>query len=153
MTRPITPVVAPYVVPVAHQFASRARAYAILYLVVDAGMAFGMYKLIALIHENSTRGMPWTAVAVCAAIVAAIAAFSIWRLRLASRATRVARRAVDDTLRFAFDTGKVGEVGPDGQIIKEMSFPITAEQFTHFLSMPRPQLAFQAPLPQATVRK
>jgi hypothetical protein len=66
---------------------------------------------------------------------------------------RVARRAVDDQLRFAFDTGKVGEVGPDGAIIPDMSFPITAEQFTHFLSMPRPQLAFQAPLPPARINQ
>ena len=154
MTRPLTPVVAPYVIPVANQFASRARAYAILYLVVDAMIAYGGYKVFAWIRYDSfAHKTPWTAIGVCAGIVAAIAAFSIWRLSVASRAMRVARRAVDDQLRFAFDTGKVGEVGPDGQIIKAMSFPITAEQFTHFLSMPRPQLAFQAPLPQATVRK
>jgi hypothetical protein len=154
MTRPLTPVNPPYVVPVAHSFASRARAYAVMFLVLDAAMAFGMYKVIMWGHDiSASKTIPWKAIAFCGAIVAAVAAFAIWRLQQAARAVKVARRAVDDSLRFAFDTGKVGEVGPDGAIIKDMSFPITAEQFTHFLSMPRPQLAFQAPLPPARVNR
>jgi hypothetical protein len=154
MTRPLTPVNPPYVVPVAYAFASRARAYAVMFLVLDAAMAFGMYKVISWgLDISASKSIPWKPVAFCAAIVAAVAAFAIWRLSQAARASKVARRAVDDSLRFAFDTGKVGEVGPDGAIIKDMSFPITAEQFTHFLSMPRPQLAFQAPLPPARVNR
>jgi hypothetical protein len=150
MTRPLTPVVAPYVTPVANQFASRARAYAVLDLVTDAFLGLGLYKLISYMHEPSRY---WKVIAIYAGGLAIIAAFSIWRLKLASRAARVGMRAMDENLRFAFDTKRVGEVGPDGAIIAEMSVPITAEQFTHFLSMPRPQLAFQAPLPPARVNR
>ena len=154
MTRPLTPVEPPYVVPVAQTFASRARAYAIMFLVLDAFMALGMYKIVTWVRGiSTTHATPWKFVGFCAVVVVAVAAFSIWRLGQAARAIRVSRRAVDDSLRFAFDTGKVGEVGPDGAIMKEMSFPITAEQFTHFLSMPRPQLAFQAPLPPARLNR
>jgi hypothetical protein len=157
MSRPLTPVVAPYVIPVAHSFASRARAYAVLFLVIDALLALGMYKVIRFFYELNKivekRHTPWTAIIVCAVIVLAIIGVAVWRFMQAARATKVARRAVDENLRFAFDTSKVGEVGHDGAIMPDMSFPITAEQFTHFLSMPRPQLAFQAPLPQATIKR
>ena len=152
-----TPVVAPYVIPIADSFASRARAYAVLFLVLDAFLALGFYKFIMFIYELNKivekREPPWTAIAICSVIVLALIAVAVWRFMQAARASKVARRAVDENLRFAFDTSKVGEVGPNGQIMPEMSFPITAEQFTHMLSMPRPQLAFQAPLPQATVRR
>jgi hypothetical protein len=157
MTRPLTPVVAPYVVPIADSFASRARAYGVLFLVLDAFLALGMYKLIRFVYELrkvlEERKPPWTLIIVCAVIVVTLIAVAVWRFMQAARATKVARRAVDENLRFAFDTSKVGEVGPNGAIIPEMSIPITAEQFTHLLSMPRPQMAFQAPLPQATIKR
>ena len=155
--RPLTPVVAPYVIPIADSFASRARAYAVMFLVLDAFLALGMYKLIRFVYELNRivekREPPWTLITICAVIVVSLIAVAVWRFKQAARASKVARRAVDENLRFAFDTSKVGEVGHDGAIIPSMSFPITAEQFTHMLSMPRPQLAFQAPLPQATIKR
>ena len=149
MTRPLTHCMPTFVIPIADQYRTRSRAFGVLILILDALMIYAMYYAM----KETPGGVSTKTTVIFGAIAAAIGGWAFLRFKGGARAARVCLRAMDENAKFVFDTKRVGELGPQGAILTEVSVPITAEQFTHLLSMPRPQVQFQAPLPPARINR